>query len=439
MRKHIRARWLEMLILLPAAALLGQTQSPVTAIQCGKFFDGRTLALQENVTVLIRGNRISAVGKSVPIPADAKVIDLRQATVMPGLIDCHTHMFLQGIDYDQLLLKKSLQYRAIWATVSARKTLLAGFTTIRDLETEGAWYGDVALRDAINDGLVIGPRMQCATRALSVTGGYSPCGYSPDLTIPKGAQIADGVDGVRKAVREQLANGADLIKIYVDHRRRGTTNPDMLTAWPTFSLDEVRAIVEEAAKVEAKVAAHVYASAAAQTAIQAGVASLEHGIYLDDVTFKMMAEKNVYWVPTLMAYLQFMDDPKVSPERRRLMTGTTERHRETFQRALKLPVKIAFGTDLDGNQENAGQELGWMVKYGMTPLVALRSATSVAAELMGWQDRVGTLEADKLADVVAVKGDPTRDISEMTRVVFVMKDGLVYKDALHGPSDHHDP
>lgn len=410
-----------------AVALEAQVASPVTAIRCGKFFDGRILSLQENVIVLIQGNRISAVGKSVPIPAGAKVIDLSQATVMPGLIDCHTHMFLEGIDYDTLLLKKSLQYRAIWATVAARTTLLAGFTTIRDLETEGAWYGDVALRDAINDGLVIGPRMQCATRALSITGGYSPYGYSPDVTIPKGAQIADGVDGVRKAVREQFANGADLIKIYIDHRRRGTTNPDMLTAWPTFSLDEAKAIVEEAAKVEAKVAAHVYTSAAAQTAIKAGVASLEHGMYLDDTTFKMMAEKNVYWVPTLMAYLQFMDDPKVSPEQRRLMTGTTDRHRETFQRALKLPVKIAFGTDLDGNQENAGRELGWMVKYGMAPLIALRSATSVAAELMGWQDRVGTLEEGKFADVVAVKGDPTQDISEMTRVIFVMKDGVVYK------------
>jgi imidazolonepropionase-like amidohydrolase len=410
-----------------AVALEAQVASPVTAIRCGKFFDGRILSLQENVIVLIQGNRISAVGKSLPIPAGAKVIDLSQATVMPGLIDCHTHMFLEGIDYDTLLLKKSLQYRAIWATVAARTTLLAGFTTIRDLETEGAWYGDVALRDAINDGLVIGPRMQCATRALSITGGYSPYGYSPDVTIPKGAQIADGVDGVRKAVREQFANGADLIKIYIDHRRRGTTNPDMLTAWPTFSLDEAKAIVEEAAKVEAKVAAHVYTSAAAQTAIKAGVASLEHGMYLDDTTFKMMAEKNVYWVPTLMAYLQFMDDPKVSPEQRRLMTGTTDRHRETFQRALKLPVKIAFGTDLDGNQENAGRELGWMVKYGMAPLIALRSATSVAAELMGWQDRVGTLEEGKFADVVAVKGDPTQDISEMTRVIFVMKDGVVYK------------
>jgi imidazolonepropionase-like amidohydrolase len=428
MKRYFRPGLLQtMMLLLAAVTLQAETEPAVRAIRCGKFFDGRTLALQENVTLLIQGNRIKSAGRSLPIPSEAKVIDLSHATVMPGLIDCHTHMFLTGIDYDELLLKKSLQYRAIWATVSARKTLLAGFTTVRDLETEGAWYGDVALREAINDGLVIGPRMQCATRALSITGGYSPYGYSPDVTIPKGAQIADGVDGVRKAVREQLANGADLIKIYIDHRRRGTPDPDMLTAWPTFSLDETKAIVEEAAKVEAKVAAHVYTSAAAQTAIKAGVASLEHGIYLDDATFKLMAEHNVYWVPTLMAYLQFMDDPKVSPQRRRLMTGTTNRHRETFQRALKLPVKIAFGTDLDGNQENAGRELEWMVKYGMPPLVALQSATSVAAELMGWQDRLGTLEPNKFADVVAVKGDPTQDISEMTRVIFVMKDGVIYK------------
>ena len=158
------------------------------------------------------------------------MIDLSHATVTPGLIDCHTHMFLHGINYDEAILKKSQQYRAIWASVAARKTLLAGFTSVRDIETEGGGYGDVALRDAINDGIVIGPRMQCATRALSITGGYSPYGYSPDVDIPKGAQIADGIDGVRKAVREQLANGADLIKIYIDHRRRGTPNPDMLVA-----------------------------------------------------------------------------------------------------------------------------------------------------------------------------------------------------------------
>lgn len=354
-------------------------------------------------------------------------------TVMPGLIDCHTHMFLHGIAYDDALLKKSLQYRAIWAAVAARKTLLAGFTTIRDLETEGAGYGDAALRDAINDGLVAGPRMQCATRALSVTGGYTPYGYSSDVEIPRGAQIADGVDAVRKAVREQLANGADLIKIYADHRRRGASNPDMLAAFPTFSFEEMKAIVEEAAKVGAKVAAHVYNSAAAQTAVRAGVASLEHGMYLDDTTLRMMGEKGVVWVPTLMAYLQGMDDPgKITPERHRLMMGTTARHRETFQRALKLPVKIAFGTDLNGNHGNAGQEFVWMARYGMPPLEILRSATSTAAELMGWQDRVGTLEPGKLADVIAVNGDPVHDITAMKRVVFVMKDGVIYSSQASG-------
>ena len=418
------------LLLTVALAHGAQAQNAnLSAIKCGRLFDGKTPTLQDNVVVLVEGNRIRAVGKSVAIPPEAKVIDLSHATVMPGLIDCHTHMFLHGINYDEAILKKSQQYRAIWASVAARKTLLAGFTSVRDIETEGGGYGDVALRDAINDGIVIGPRMQCATRALSITGGYSPYGYSPDVDIPKGAQIADGIDGVRKAVREQLANGADLIKIYIDHRRRGTPNPDMLTAWPTFSFDEVKTIVEEAAKVDAKVAAHVYTSQAAQTAIRAGIASLEHGIYLDDATFKMMAEKGVYWVPTLMAYMQFMDDPKVTAERRRLMTGTTERHKEAFQRALKLPVKIAFGSDLDGNQETAGQEFVWMVRYGMKPLEALRVATIAAAELMGWQDRVGSLEPGKLADVVAVNGHPEQDITTMTRVSFVMKDGVIYKDS----------
>jgi imidazolonepropionase-like amidohydrolase len=416
-------------LLLTAALSAAAQAQTLTAIKCGRLFDGKTLSLQDNAIVLVEANKIRAVGKSVTIPADAKVIDLGHATVMPGLIDCHTHMFLHGINYDEAILRKSQQYRAIWASVAARKTLLAGFTSVRDIETEGGGYGDVALRDAINDGITIGPRMQCATRALSITGGYSPYGYSPDVEIPKGAQIADGIDGVRKAVREQLANGADLIKIYIDHRRRGTPDPDMLTAWPTFSFDEVKAIVDEAAKVEAKVAAHVYTSAAAQTAIRAGIASLEHGIYLDDPTFKMMAEKSVYWVPTLMAYLQFMDDPKLTPERRRLMTGTTQRHKEAFQRALKLPVRIAFGSDLNGNHETAGREFAWMVRYGMKPLEALRSATSTAAELMGWQDRVGSLETGKLADVVAVDGNPEEDITKMIHISFVMKDGVIYKDS----------
>jgi imidazolonepropionase-like amidohydrolase len=270
--------------------------------------------------------------------------------------------------------------------------------------------------------------MQCATRALSVTGGYTPYGYSADVQIPGGAQIVDGVDAARRAVREQLANGADVIKIYADHRRRGASNPDMLTAFPTFSPDEMKAIVDEAAKVQVKVAAHVYHSAAAQAAVLAGVASLEHGMYLDNAAFELMAKRGVYWVPTLMAYLQGMDDPgKLTAERRRLMTGTTQRHRETFQRALKTPVKIAFGTDLSGNQENAAEEFVWMVSYGMPPLEVLRSATSTAAELLGWQDRVGALEVGKFADLVAVDGNPVEDITAMKRVLFVMKDGVIYR------------
>ncbi len=413
-------------VLLMGLPLAGQ-KPPVTAIRCGQLFDGKTLSLKQNVIVLVEGNRIKDAGASASIPADAKVIDLSDSTVLPGLVDAHTHTFLHGIDYETALLKKSLQYRAIWATVAARNMLMAGFTSIRDLETEGAEYGDVAVRDAINDGLIIGPRMQCATRALSITGGYSPYGYAPHVQIPKGVQIADGVDGVRKAVREQLSNGADVIKIYIDHRRRGAQDPDRLTAWPTFSFEEVKAIVEEASQVGVKVAAHVYNSAPAQTAIRAGVASLEHGMYLDETTFRMMASKGVYWVPTLMAYVQVMDDAGMDPKRKRIMAGTTAQHREAFQRALKTPVKIAFGTDLDGRHGNAGQELVWMVRYGMPPLEALRSATSVAAELLGWHDRIGTIEPGKLADIIAVRGNPQQDISTMTGVHFVMKDGIVYK------------
>ena len=351
-------RSLTAIIILALAPALFAQEAKVTAIRCGRLFDGKTLELRRNVVVVIEGERIREVGESVAIPEGAKVIDLSGSTVMPGLVDAHTHLFLHGISYEESLLKKSQQYRAIWATVAARNILMAGFTSIRDIETEGAGYGDVAVRDAIRDGLIIGPRMQCATRALSITGGYSPYGYAPEVTIPKGVQIADGVEGVRKAVRQQLSNGADLIKIYIDHRRRGTPDPDALSAWPTYSLDEVQAIVEEASKVGAKVAAHVYTSEAARTAILGGVSSLEHGIYLDEPTFKLMAEKGVYWVPTLMAYMQFLDrdDGSMSEEYRRLMTGTTDRHREAFQRALELPVKIAFGSDLSGNHGDVGRE-----------------------------------------------------------------------------------
>ncbi|MGH7450536.1 MAG: amidohydrolase family protein [bacterium] len=411
-----------------ASALLAQTPETI-AIKCGKLFDGKNDKLLDNQTIIVQGNRITAVGTNVPIPANARVIDLSKATVLPGLIDTHTHMLLHDGDYNDQLLKEQIAYRAIYASVNARQTLEGGVTTIRDLETEGAMYADVALRDAINNGIVPGPRMQASTRSLGITGGYSPYGISPEVPMVYGAQIADGVEGVRLATREQIKYGADVIKIYIDHRRGRSMVGDSLTGFPTFTLEETKAIVEEAAKVGIKVAAHVYTSVAAQTAINAGCISLEHGLYLDEATFRLMAQKGCYWVPTMIAYLRGLENPNASPAARKMSEGTTLRHKATFQRALKIPgLKIAFGSDLTGAHGTNARELEVMVRYGMAPLVALKSATTVAAELLGWQNQIGSIESGKLADIIAVSGNPLADIAELQRVKFVMKDGKVVKN-----------
>jgi imidazolonepropionase-like amidohydrolase len=244
-----------------------------------------------------------------------------------------------------------------------------------------------------------------------------------------GAQIADGVEGVRLATREQIKYGADIIKIYIDHRRGRTMIGDSLTGFPTFTLEETKAIVEEAAKVGIKVAAHAYTSVAAQTAINAGCASIEHGLYLDEETFRLMAQKGCYWVPTMIAYLRGLENPNASPAARKMSEGTTQRHKATFQRALKIPgLKIAFGSDLTGAHGTNARELEVMVRYGMAPLAALKSATTVAADLLGWQNQIGSLEPNKLADIIAVSGNPLADITELQRVKFVMKDGKVVKN-----------
>jgi imidazolonepropionase-like amidohydrolase len=243
-----------------------------------------------------------------------------------------------------------------------------------------------------------------------------------------GAQLADGVDGVRLAVREQIKYGADLIKIYIDHRRGRSLIGDSLTGFPTFTPEETKAIVEEAAKVGIKVAAHAYTSAAAQTAINAGCISIEHGLYLDEATFRLMAQTGCYWVPTMIAYLRSLENPNISAAARKMYEGTTQRHKATFQRALKIPgLKIAFGSDLTGAHGTNARELEVMVRYGMAPMAAIKSATTVAAELLGWQKQIGSIENGKLADVIAVAGNPLADITELQRVKFVMKDGKVIK------------
>jgi imidazolonepropionase-like amidohydrolase len=417
-----------LLSLLILATSLGISQEKIKVIKCGSLIDVKNEQVKKNVLILIKGNKIEKVG-TFEIPPGAEIIDLSDMTVLPGLIDSHVHLFLHEGSYDDQLLKESIPYRTIRAVVHARQTLEAGFTTIRDLETEGAGYADVDLKTAINQGIIPGPRMQVSTRALSTTGGYALMGYSWEIQVPTGAQLVDGVDEVRKAVREQIKYGADWIKIYADSRRRRNEVADSLTWYLTFSDDELKAIVEEAQKMNVKVAAHCYSSIAAQRAINAGVASIEHGLYLDEATLKLMKEKGVYYCPTLVAYYRWSKREGLSPETRKMIENTVKLHSETFKRALKVGVKIAFGSDLTESHGTNAEEFELMVKYGMKPLDAIKSATIISAELLGWQDKIGSIEPGKLADIIAVKGDPLNDIKVLRDVKFVMKDGEIYKFA----------
>jgi imidazolonepropionase-like amidohydrolase len=417
-----------LLSLLILATSLGISQEKIKVIKCGSLIDVKNEQVKKDVLILIKGNKIEKVG-TFEIPPGAEIIDLSDMTVLPGLIDSHVHLFLHEGSYDDQLLKESIPYRTIRAVVHARQTLEAGFTTIRDLETEGAGYADVDLKTAINQGIIPGPRMQVSTRALSTTGGYALMGYSWEIQVPTGAQLVDGVDEVRKAVREQIKYGADWIKIYADSRRRRNEVADSLTWYLTFSDDELKAIVEEAQKMNVKVAAHCYSSIAAQRAINAGVASIEHGLYLDEATLKLMKEKGVYYCPTLVAYYRWSKREGLSPETRKMIENTVKLHSETFKRALKVGVKIAFGSDLTESHGTNAEEFELMVKYGMKPLDAIKSATIISAELLGWQDKIGSIEPGKLADIIAVKGDPLNDIKVLRDVKFVMKDGEIYKFA----------
>jgi imidazolonepropionase-like amidohydrolase len=402
----------------------------VVAIRAGRLFDGKSDGLLNDQVVLIQGSQIIDVGPADRLkpPAGAEIIDLSRTTVLPGLIDAHTHLFLTGEShgrYEEQLLKESWQYRTIEAVVNAKKDLEAGFTTLRDLETEGAMYSDVDVRNAINRGLIPGPRLQVVTRALSTTGGYPLEGYSPEVPVPFGAQIVDSPEAARQAVREQIKYGADLIKIYATHRFRFT--PDgHLAAIPTFTLEEVRAIVDEAHREGVKVACHAYGGEGLHNCVDAGVDSIEHGLQLDDSAIATMIQKGIFFVPTLYVY-EF--EPEEDLEATGGKTSRARIHEASFRMAVARGVKIAFGTDVGpfphGTQ---AKEFEYMVRFGMSPAQALRSATSVAAELMGWQDRIGSIEKGKFADLIAVAGDPLTDIAELERVKFVMKGGEVVKN-----------
>jgi imidazolonepropionase-like amidohydrolase len=404
-------------------------QDGYTYIKAGKLFDGRSNALTDNVSILIQGKTIVRVGKDLPVPAGATVLDLSDRTIMPGLIDAHTHIVLHAGDYDAQIMRETPEYRAIYATVNAKKTLESGVTTIRDLGNEGAGYADIALRDAIAKGLVPGPRIVTAIRPVTATGGYRLVGYSPYVTLPPLSSAADGPAEVRKEVRRLIEYGADVIKIYMESYEKRQLRNDLLTGALNYSQEELNALTEEAHRSGTRVAAHTYSDEAARMAIIAGVDSIEHGLYLKEETFSLMAQKGIYYVPTLLVYELWRDGKifgAISPENKLKLTNTVREHTATFKRALSTPVKIVFGTDTFELPGTNSEELELMVRYGMRPVDALRSATVTSATLLGLSSVAGTIEPDKSADLIAFKGNPLEDIRVVQHVSFVMKEGIIY-------------
>lgn len=400
---------------------------PATVIRTGALIDGRSREVKRNQVIVIRGNRIESVGGAAP--QGAKVIDLSRATVLPGLIDTHTHIYLQGYypdDYDTQLLKHGMAFRTARAVAAARRALEQGFTTIRDLETEGAGYGDVGVKQAIERGYIPGPRMFVVTRSISTTGGYPLHGYDPDIDVPKGAQLIDGAVEARKAAREQLENGADWIKVYMTHRswldREGN-----LVSQPTLTREEIDAIIHETHGWGKKVACHAYGGEGLRRGLDAGCDSIEHGLDLTDQDIQQMVKQGTWYVPTLSPYYDSLVRPNTSTlarDRKRV-----EVHGPSFKKALAAGVKMAFGTDAGGfpwDQPEA-QEFKRMVDFGMSPMDAILSATEKAAQLLGVEGQMGVIAPGAYADIIAVQGDPLKDITELERVHFVMKDGKVFK------------
>lgn len=432
------AGWIALGLLAPGAASLAADTGAadrLLVIRAERMFDPATGRMIRNAVVVVEGGTIRSAGPSEghpPVPA-TEVIDLGDATILPGLIDTHTHVLLRGDptrrSYEAQILRESIPHRTVRAVAAARTALLNGFTTIRDLGTEGAGYADVALRDGIAEGHVPGPRMLVATLALDITGAYPPSGFPVNAQVPGGVQAVDGPWAGRAAVREQVKYGADWIKVYCD-RAYFVDASGKLDSIPTFEPDELRAIVDEAHRQDRKVAAHAMAPRGIGRALDAGVDSIEHGVGIDAATAARMKARGVFWVPTLTVVQEVA--PARAAEGGAVWEKMPELHRRAFEAALKAGVRIAYGTDAGGFpwSKNQAEEFSWMVRYGMTPERAIRSATVVAAELLGMEKTIGRIAPGYRADLVAVPGDPTRKIAVLERVGFVMTGGVVRKNDL---------
>jgi imidazolonepropionase-like amidohydrolase len=406
--------------------------STTIAIRTAAVIDGISPKPLANAVIVIEGDRIIAVGPDVRVPAGARTIDLSHLTVLPGLIDAHTHVNFAPQDGKDPVLNKSIPFRALEGAAAARAALHAGFTTLRDTDSEGARDADVAVRDAINRGLVEGPRLFVSTMAISITGGHMNLfGLAPaiDRDVPQVADLADSIEDLVKTVRRQVKDGADWIKLYATGSLRHI-DPHTLEPLGQFTEAEVRIVVDEARRWQRDVAAHAYGGSGARAAVLGGVRSIEHGILLDAATLQLMAERGTFYCPTLS---NFTPTQALSGYPAAFVQRIMARHREAFQKALQHGVKVVFGTDAGRvvHGTNAG-EFALMVGYGMDPMKAIQSSTSVAAQLLRMEHRIGSIKPGLEADIIAVEGDPIANIASLQKVRFVMKGGTVVKQPEKG-------
>jgi imidazolonepropionase-like amidohydrolase len=410
-------------------AKLGLSGQPerLVAIQAGRLFDSKSGQNLLNQVILIKGERIVEVGAAdkIQIPAGAQLIDFSHATVLPGLIDGHTHVYDTTSPGNRVT--QSVEAWTLLALKEAQTDLRAGFTTIRDVGTHGEGYGDADVRDAINNGLFDGPRMQVSTRGIGASG--SDFIGARGVEISGGHKNVAGPDEARQAVREQIRYGADWIKIFPAANYSFSPTGELYVE-PTLTLDEVKAIVDEAHRHHRKVAAHAFGGEGLRNSIVAGVDTIEHGQGLNEEEMAMMIQKGIYWDVTGYRYSM----PEIIERDRKDTNGQysiSAIHEKAFHMALSKGVKIMFGSGVDGNPYAHGTqvtELDWLVRHGMTPQKVLQAATIVNAEVLGWQDRIGSIEKGKYADLISVPGDPLQDINQLQRVNFVMKGGKVIRN-----------
>jgi len=407
--------------LFPSSSL-----AQTTAIRAGRLIDGTGEKPSERVTILVEKNKILGIGEDLTVPANATIIDLSDKTVLPGFIDVHTHIMSVGAeDYGGELYKNSVPYRAICAVASARKALWRGFTTLRDVESEGTMYADVDLKKAIDRGIIPGPRLWVSTRGLSAPGRYYPGDYSWELGLPRGVQMVSGVDECLRAVREQVANGADWIKIYADWRPYNITDDGRISALPNFTQDELAVMVRESHRLGRKVAIHALGHEGIRAALDAGADSIEHGSGFTEELVAQAKKQGTYWCPTLSVF-EYHDAEGGSSESSRIL----EIEYEALKRAHKSGLKIVLGTDTGSIpwDFNQAKDFEFLVKKaGFSPMDAIKAGTSVAAQLLDQSNQIGALKPGMLADIVAVSGNPLEDITTLQRVVFVMKDGVIMR------------